>query len=196
MVTVTVSVLYFMSKWLLMQQWRQHVFSQKLQNKSKNKYKLLLCFAIFFKVQNAVNFAVNDTCVNTPCQNAGTCTNEVNTFTCHCAAGFTGNRCAEGTSICYFLLWLLNWALIGSKTSRDGPRKTYYWPASGKYYAKMEQSGKTRQFIIGLDGFNLRFTYLQNSFSLPLSVYLFFLQFIACVCYGLFWLIKINYKQN
>ena len=35
---------------------------------------------------------VND-CSPNPCQNGGTCTDGVNSYTCSCAAGFTGDNC-------------------------------------------------------------------------------------------------------
>ena len=34
-----------------------------------------------------------DDCDPNPCQNEGTCTDGVNSFTCDCATGFTGNTC-------------------------------------------------------------------------------------------------------
>jgi hypothetical protein len=34
-----------------------------------------------------------DECVSTPCQNSGTCTDAVNSYTCTCAAGYTGTNC-------------------------------------------------------------------------------------------------------
>ena len=35
---------------------------------------------------------VND-CTNTSCHNRGTCNDGVNTFTCSCSPGFTGDKC-------------------------------------------------------------------------------------------------------
>lgn len=37
-----------------------------------------------------------DECSSYPCQNGGTCTDGVNTFTCHCPPGFTGALCQTG----------------------------------------------------------------------------------------------------
>ena len=37
-----------------------------------------------------------DECDSNPCQNNGTCNDEVNGYTCTCAAGFTGTECAIG----------------------------------------------------------------------------------------------------
>ncbi len=35
-----------------------------------------------------------DDCVDSPCQNGGTCTDGINAYTCTCAKGFTGSTCA------------------------------------------------------------------------------------------------------
>ena len=37
-----------------------------------------------------------DECVSSPCQNGGTCTDEVNGYLCHCAPGFAGLQCQTG----------------------------------------------------------------------------------------------------
>ena len=34
-----------------------------------------------------------DECANVTCQNGGTCQDGVNTFTCNCVAGYTGQYC-------------------------------------------------------------------------------------------------------
>ena len=49
---------------------------------------LNLCVCIFA--------AVVDNCMSTPCQNEGTCTSGVGTFSCQCTAGFTGDTCQTG----------------------------------------------------------------------------------------------------
>ena len=37
-----------------------------------------------------------DECKSSPCQNGGTCIDQVNTFECNCGAGFQGDSCEEG----------------------------------------------------------------------------------------------------
>ena len=39
-----------------------------------------------------------DECASNPCENGGTCTDEVNGYTCACEAGYTDDNC--GTSKC------------------------------------------------------------------------------------------------
>ena len=34
-----------------------------------------------------------DECLSMPCQNLGTCVDQVNGFSCQCLAGFTGTQC-------------------------------------------------------------------------------------------------------
>lgn len=41
-----------------------------------------------------------DECSPNPCQNDGSCFDEVDNYTCECAAGFTGTDCETGN---YFL---------------------------------------------------------------------------------------------
>lgn len=41
-----------------------------------------------------------DECESDPCQNGGTCVDEVNMFQCLCAAGFTGHWCADEIDEC------------------------------------------------------------------------------------------------
>ena len=37
-----------------------------------------------------------DDCLSNPCQNGGTCQDEINSYTCNCTAGFTGHDCEIG----------------------------------------------------------------------------------------------------
>jgi len=42
-------------------------------------------------------------CASSPCQNGGTCTDAVNSYTCTCAAGYDGALCQNSTYIFKFL---------------------------------------------------------------------------------------------
>ncbi|MCB4762255.1 MAG: calcium-binding EGF-like domain-containing protein [Sulfurovum sp.] len=37
-----------------------------------------------------------DECVSAPCQNGGTCTDQVNGYLCQCAPGYSGLHCQTG----------------------------------------------------------------------------------------------------
>ena len=40
-------------------------------------------------------------CTSAPCQNNGTCVDEINRFTCNCSFGYTGDHC-ETSNCCVF----------------------------------------------------------------------------------------------
>ena len=41
-------------------------------------------------------FSDIDECVSAPCQNGGTCTDQVNSYVCQCAPGYTDLQCQTG----------------------------------------------------------------------------------------------------
>ena len=45
-----------------------------------------------------------DECSSSPCQNDGTCTDEVNGYTCSCVAGYTGTNCETSKSSIHNIL--------------------------------------------------------------------------------------------
>ncbi|KAK9815497.1 hypothetical protein WJX72_004680 [[Myrmecia] bisecta] len=53
----------------------------------------------------------HDDCAPNPCQNAGTCTDGLKTFTCGCPLGFKGATCQ--TSTCYQLLAVTPGCIVG-----------------------------------------------------------------------------------
>ena len=44
----------------------------------------------------AFHFADIDDCVNNTCANGGSCIDGVNSYSCNCSVGYTGNRCETG----------------------------------------------------------------------------------------------------
>ena len=40
-----------------------------------------------------------DECTSNPCVNDATCVDDVNGYTCNCAAGYTGTHCEQGANL-------------------------------------------------------------------------------------------------
>jgi hypothetical protein len=73
---------------------------------------LSFCFVFIVQMQNSAQTTPNfdekasDTCrvsiaeivecASSPCQNGGTCTDQVNAYSCECPPGFTGPECQTG----------------------------------------------------------------------------------------------------
>lgn len=49
-----------------------------------------------------------DECSSGPCQNGAVCNDQLNSFTCDCAPGYTGTYCTEGKIIICFILVVFN----------------------------------------------------------------------------------------
>ena len=43
-------------------------------------------------------FLDDDECTSDPCQNGGACVDGVDSYTCACAAGYSGDHCEESES--------------------------------------------------------------------------------------------------
>ena len=50
----------------------------------------------YFLIDRNTNFIDIDDCVNHTCANGGLCVDGVNSYTCNCSAGYTGERCLTG----------------------------------------------------------------------------------------------------
>lgn len=48
-------------------------------------------------------FTEIDECATDPCQNGGSCTDLVASYSCVCVAGYEGNNCETGTKYFLFL---------------------------------------------------------------------------------------------
>ena len=45
-------------------------------------------------------------CESSPCKNGAICLNQIGSFDCRCAPGFTGDRCENGKVLMYMAVWL------------------------------------------------------------------------------------------
>ena len=55
----------------------------------------LLCHQPYYFLLSIVYTDI-DECASSPCQNGGTCTDGVNSYTCTCVAGYEGDNCETG----------------------------------------------------------------------------------------------------
>ena len=46
-----------------------------------------------------------DECASSPCQNGGSCTDQVNGYTCNCVDGYGGTSCESGNNAKSFKIW-------------------------------------------------------------------------------------------
>ena len=46
-----------------------------------------------FLIANSNTLSDIHDCLPNPCENGGTCTDRINSYTCSCAAGYTGSKC-------------------------------------------------------------------------------------------------------
>ena len=49
-------------------------------------------------IDRNTNFIDIDDCVNHTCANGGLCVDGINTYSCNCSTGYTGERCLTGRS--------------------------------------------------------------------------------------------------
>ena len=60
-----------------------------------------LCFSMLYNQSEIYCGSDIGECTSAPCQNNGTCVDEINRFTCNCSFGFTGDHC-ETSNRCVF----------------------------------------------------------------------------------------------
>ena len=52
---------------------------------------------VFIIINSLLHIYIDiDECVAAPCDNGGTCTDQVNSYTCNCVGGYTGLTCQTG----------------------------------------------------------------------------------------------------
>ena len=55
----------------------------------------------FTRISNVeILFADIDECASSPCQNGGTCVDGINSYSCNCNAGYTGDNCETDIDEC------------------------------------------------------------------------------------------------
>ena len=46
------------------------------------------------------SFSIAEICDSNPCENGGVCDDKIDSYTCHCAPGFTGSKCEREVDEC------------------------------------------------------------------------------------------------
>ena len=62
-----------------------------------------------------------DECASSPCENGATCTDAVDSYTCHCVAGYTGTHCETGTTLTKTeqIIYLLGSCTVGESPNTE-----------------------------------------------------------------------------
>ena len=69
------------------------------------RHRMYLLNYISMSSQAAYNYQYSffktdiDECASSPCTNGATCSNQVNSYSCICAAGYTGAKCETGNVV-------------------------------------------------------------------------------------------------
>ena len=59
---------------------------------------------ITYTIKTAQYVLDADNCASNPCQNGGTCTDELNQYNCTCVDGYTGDHCETSMNACFIVL--------------------------------------------------------------------------------------------
>ena len=68
-----------------------------------------------------------DYCAGAPCLNGGTCTYDVNGFTCACASGYVGGTCASSNTVTFGSSLTLDLPKDGSSFRIDAAERQTIW---------------------------------------------------------------------
>ena len=74
-----------------------HQINLFVDEKIDNIFIFYVFFMLSSDIKICISFKDNEDCSPNPCQNGGTCTDGVNSYTCSCVEGYTGNNCLIGT---------------------------------------------------------------------------------------------------
>ena len=59
------------------------------------------------QIKNKTLFPDIDECASSPCQNGGTCIDDLNAYTCNCIPGYEGDNCEIGKILQSLVLFLV-----------------------------------------------------------------------------------------
>ena len=79
-------------------------------------------------------FADVDECSNDPCHNGSTCVDVINSYTCLCPSGYTGNQCQSGK-------WYLRWQQERVWTCVQNPISCVIWANKKFNHVKLNFEG-------------------------------------------------------
>ena len=101
---------YTLQKWCNMQGWNQFLFMYLPTG--SNRKSLWIKYGLYFLItpkRNSLNWNSYvldiDDCRPNPCKNDGVCVDHINSFTCNCGHGYTGDDCSI-SMISYYIFWL------------------------------------------------------------------------------------------
>ena len=70
-----------------------------------------VCVCVCMRVRVYVYYIpADDECLSNPCENGGSCEDQVNRYTCHCPPGYSGDHCQTGNIA--FRTHLRQWFLV------------------------------------------------------------------------------------
>ena len=76
-----------------------HYYLQVKLKFNAEKYETLPYDVSLYLKQVNCCFTDIDECASAPCQNGGTCIDQVNGYLCQCAPGYTDLQCQTGTNV-------------------------------------------------------------------------------------------------